>query len=95
MGPGNAKLTDFDEFAASCRALFARIAGLCGRSIPTLADDEVVAISSTVGEAIAGQNGISASRAPLVANSKATHHFLPDLVRAVDRAYTVEFFFKR
>ena len=95
MGPGYAKLTDFDKFAASCRALFRRIADLFGRSILALADDEVVAVSSTVGAAIAGQSGISASRAPLVANSKATHHFLPDLVPPVDRAYTLEFFFKR
>jgi len=95
MGPGNAKLTDFGKFAASCRALFNQIASLFGRSILTLTDNEAAGVADIVGQAIADQNGISASRSPLVANSKAVHHFVPDLVPPIDRAYTLKFFFER
>jgi len=95
MGPGNAKLTDFNEFVASCRALLARIASLFGQSILTLTDNEAARVAGMVGQAIEQQTGITESHSPLVANSKAVHHFLPDLVPPVDRAYTLKFSFER
>jgi len=95
MGPGNAKLTDFDKFTASCRVLLKQVAGLFGRSILTLTDREAADVADVVGQAIERQTGITASRSPLVANSKAVHHFLPDLVPPIDRAYTLRFFFQR
>lgn len=39
------------------------------------------------------RSGLTASGAPLVANTKALHFLLPDLVPPMDRSYTGRFFF--
>ncbi len=106
MGPGNAKLTDFDLFSKSARELFGRVSELFGRSILNvselfgrsilnLSDREAHEAATVIGEAIGCQTGLTKSKTVLVANSKAIHHFLPDLVPPVDRAYTLKFFFER
>jgi hypothetical protein len=95
MGPGNAKLTDFQTFKANSRSLFEGLASFFGRSILTLTDQGVTEVCAAVGRAIEDQTGLTRAKSVLVANTKAVHHFLPDLVPPIDRSYTLWFFFER
>jgi len=95
MGPGNAKLMDFSVFMESARELFKRVSGFFGRSILSLDDHEVGEAAAVIGDAIGRQTGLTKAESVLVANSKAVHHFLPDLVPPIDRAHTLMFFFQR
>jgi len=98
MGPGNAKLRDSSEFAPNARAMFEHAAPFYGRSVLDLDDPSARDVGRQIGkiiEAYKGDAGLTLSRSVLVANSKALHHFLPDLMPPVDRAYTLMFFFQR
>jgi len=98
MGPGNAKLRDFSEFALNARTMFERAAAFYGRSILDLDDPSARDVGRQIGrviEAHKGDAGLTLAESVLVANSKALHHFLPDLVPPVDRAYSLMFFFQR
>ncbi len=95
MGPGNAKLTDFSGFRQSAGELFRRASRFFGRSVLDLDDHEVGEVAAVIGDAIGRQRGLTKAESVLVANAKAMHHFLPDLVPPIDHAYTLMFFFQR
>jgi hypothetical protein len=98
MGPGNAKLRDFSEFALNARTMFGHASVFYGRSILDLDDRSARDVGRQIGriiEAHKSDAGLTLAESVLVANSKALHHFLPDLVPPVDRAYTLRFFFER
>lgn len=92
MGPGGAKLVEFERFVqgfASQRAQIREIEHLKLEAVST-ADlrhvcQEVWRIISTL--------AVSASETKIVAGSKALHHVLPELVPPIDREYTLSFFY--
>ena len=98
MGPGKAKLRDFPVFMQNARSLLREVAALFRCSMLDLSEGEMRDAAKQVGEAIERHKraaGLTEAESVLVANSKAIHHFLPDLVPPVDRAYTLMFFFNR
>lgn len=91
MGKQKAKVVDFDVMVESFQAMAEPIRALWGRSITSIADDEVADISDQIWHIIAGVQ-VSQSETRIVAGSKALHHVLPDLVPPIDRQYTFRFF---
>lgn len=92
MGPRGAKLVDFQTFVDSIRdnrkgidALHGiRLAELSNRDPPSLANDLWNILKNLK---------VSASKAKLVANTKALHHLLPNILPPMDREYTLRFFY--
>jgi hypothetical protein len=87
-----AKLTEFPTCRATVREFLGRVEDLRGVSICDLDGAEVPAMTKRLG-VLVEEPGITAARAPLVANTKTLHFLLPDLVPPVDRRYTCRFFF--
>ena len=87
-----AKLTEFATFRATVLELLARVEDLRGMSICDLDDAQVPAMTKRLA-VLVEKAGITASGAPLVANTKTLHFILPDLVPPVDRNYTCRFFY--
>jgi hypothetical protein len=87
-----AKLTEFHVFSAALKKIVESVGDLAGRSIVDLSDAEADLITSRLCRVVE-KPGITASDAPLVANSKTLHFILPDLVPPMDRSYTGRFFF--
>lgn len=98
MGPGRAKLRDFPVFRRNARSLLGDVKWLFGRSMLEMRAEEASIIARQLGEAIQRhkrERGLTQAESVLVANAKALHHFLPDLVPPIDRAYTLMFLFNR
>lgn len=87
-----AKLTEFAVFAGTLRKLIRDVADLGGLSITSLSDTDATSVTARLAS-LADMPGITASSAPLVANTKTLHFLLPDLVPPMDRTYTGRFFF--
>lgn len=92
MGPGNAKLVEFRQFTQAFRQRKDAICELSSVRIDDLADDQVKRVAAQIWRLVAGLE-IGLGEARIVRGSKALHHFLPDLVPPIDRAYTLKFFF--
>lgn len=91
MGPGNAKLLDLGEIAASFRAQAAALGALEYLALAEIDASQVGAVADRLWAVLAGLR-ISRSREGLVANTKALHHVLPRLVPPIDRQYTLKLF---
>ena len=89
-----AKLTAFPTFQAALCSLLKEVDDLRGMSVCDLTEEDTVAVTSRLAK-LAETTGITASNAPLVANTKTLHFLLPDLVPPIDRTYTCRFFFGR
>jgi hypothetical protein len=87
-----AKLTEFNVFRESLRKLIEGTADLWRTTIIEIGEEEIGSVAEKLA-ALVGLEGITASGAPLVANSKTLHFILPDLVPPMDRTYTGRFFF--
>lgn len=87
-----AKLTEFEVFSKTLGRLLTSVDDLAGHSITELSDDEAVSVEKKLAPLVE-LAGITASDAPLVANTKTLHFILPDLVPPMDRTYTGRFFF--
>jgi hypothetical protein len=87
-----AKLTEFPTFRATVREFLRGNEDLRGVSICDLEDAEVSAITKRLAIAVETPR-ITASGAPLVANTKTLHFLLPDLVPPMDRRYTCRSFY--
>src|SRR5207249_9322811 len=85
---------EFATFRATVLELLARVEDLRGMSICDLDDAQVPAMTKRLA-VLVEKAGITASGAPLVANTKTLHFILPDLVPPVDRNYTCRFFYGR
>ena len=92
MGPGGAKLADFDVFIKSIRDQKIQIGNLEGRALFKLSEEDLNNITDILWQ-ILNNIRASASATKLVANSKALHHILPNLVPPIDREYTLRFFY--
>jgi hypothetical protein len=91
MGPGGAKLVDFDVMAKSFRESEQRIEALAPITIARLSSEHVGAVGESIWEVIS-ELKIGAGATRIVSGSKALHHVLPDLVPPIDREYTIRFF---
>ena len=92
MGPGGAKLVDFNIFIKSLRNQKNAIANLEGEKLTEINEHELNRKINDIWN-ILDHIKVSASQTKLVANSKALHHLLPNLVTPIDREYTLTFFF--
>lgn len=89
-----AKLTDFPIFQDTLRSLLKAADDLRGVSVCDLTVQETAAVTGQLATLV-DRPGITASNAPLVANTKTLHFLLPDLVPPIDRTYTCRFFYGR
>ncbi len=92
MGPRGAKLVDLPKIRQSFlgqERSIRELESLCISRIPN------VELSGTVSRLWAILDGlrVGAGGTKIVANSKALHHLLPDLMPPIDRAYTLRFFY--
>jgi hypothetical protein len=94
MGPGNAKLVEIDELRGSFQAQRERILALQDLRIENIHDRDVGEVARSVWEILLGLK-VGVGEALLVANTKALHNLLPDLVPPIDRNYTLMFFVGR
>lgn len=94
MGPGNTKLAEIDELKASFRAQASAIARVQQFRIERLGPDDMAKVAEAAWAIIANLR-VGIGETVLVANSKALHHLLPDLVPPIDRNYTLRFFVGR
>jgi hypothetical protein len=92
MGPGAAKLVDFPRLTQSIRNQQATIAKLERHKITELREDNVGYVTDLLWQVL-GSIHVSESQTRLVANSKALHHILPQLMPPIDREYTLRFFY--
>jgi hypothetical protein len=92
MGPGGPKLAKMSQIKDSLVAQEASIREVQSLSMCTIPSAHVSHVTSAVWD-ILDSLWVGTSRTKLVANSKALHHLLPDLVPPIDRAYTLRFFY--
>jgi hypothetical protein len=92
MGPGGAKLADLQEIKQSFLAQEQSIRELESLSMSKISGFELPDIASKLWAVLDGLR-VGAGGTKIVANSKALHHLLPDLMPPIDRAYTLRFFF--
>ncbi|SRR6266487_3546933 len=94
MGPGYTKLGDISDLKSSFQQQRGRIERLGNLRIEEIDDDEVDDVAASIWEVLQGLR-VGIGKTLLVANSKALHHLLPDLVPPIDRNYTLKFFVGR
>lgn len=94
MGPGNTKLRNLDDIRASVREQAQHLEALRLLRIFEVTDSDVPSIVKRVWSVLTALR-VSIAKARIVANSKALHHLLPDLVPPMDREYTFQFFYGR
>jgi hypothetical protein len=94
MGDTGAKLAEFDDFAASLKANGGLLTSLRNQNLASVSDTEFAGILDGPLQALFRAARVSASEdTVLVANSKALHHLVPELVPPIDRQYTIRFFY--
>ncbi|MHA1410899.1 MAG: hypothetical protein ACTSQY_11425 [Candidatus Odinarchaeia archaeon] len=91
MGQG-AKLVEFDEFKKSVFDYRDILEKLSVFKISKLPDEWLVEVKSDLINLMRNFSIMKTSK-KLVGNSKTLHHFLPDLMPIIDRAYTLRFFY--
>jgi hypothetical protein len=94
MGPGKAKLGEMEDLKSSFREQRQRIEQLQTLRIDAIAEDDVGDVAGAIWQVLQGLR-VGIGETLLVANSKALHHLLPDLVPPIDRNYTLMFFVGR
>ena len=94
MGASGAKMTGFADFQASVEANRERLASVRSAALGSLPDAALGELLDGHLRAIFKTLSVSVSEEmKLVANTKALHHILPDLILPVDRQHTVRFFY--
>lgn len=91
MGPKGAKLVDFETFRSSLRNQKSEIENLEHLRLTRLSEADVDVVAGSLWEILASLR-ISKAETKLIANSKALHHLVPQLMPPIDRAYTFRFF---
>jgi len=91
-GTSAAKLNDLDVIKQSFHKQHSTIKDLQDIKLCEVHENDIFGVTSKVWNVLGALN-VSASKSNLVANSKALHHLLPDLVPPIDREYTLTFYF--
>ncbi len=94
MGPGYTKLADIRDLKSSLQRQVGPIERLARVRLEEVSEDQVDDLAASVW-GILQELRVGIGRTLLVANSKALHHVLPDLVPPIDRNYTLNFFLGR
>lgn len=94
MGPGNTKLREIDEIRRSFQQQAHQLGKLAGLRITSVAVKDAPSVARAVWSVLTRLR-VSIAEVQIVANSKALHHVLPDLVPPIDREYTLNFFYDR
>ena len=92
MGPGNTKLVDLEDMRISFIRQSNKIAEIESFILSELERNVIVDITSRLWEIIL-QLKVGIGGTKIVANSKALHHLLPNLIPPIDREYTLRFFY--
>jgi hypothetical protein len=92
MGRRGAKLRELPEIMQTFRAQEEAIRNIQSLSITDMPIADLPAIVSKLWTILRALR-VGAGKTKIVANSKALHHLLPDLVPPIDRAYTLRFFY--
>jgi hypothetical protein len=92
MGPRGAKLGEMDELRGSFESQRHAIAQIEQLRVHELSTDEVKKVTDQLWNVLSGLR-VGIGQTILIANSKALHHLLPELIPPVDRQYTLTFFF--
>ncbi|MCK4404169.1 MAG: hypothetical protein KAW02_03675 [candidate division Zixibacteria bacterium] len=90
MGETNTKLLDFDNFKKSITSHKEKILVLRDKKITELTTNTPVANQL---QKLIENLKIGVGEIKLIFNSKAIHHFLPDLMPPIDRQHTLLFFY--
>lgn len=88
---GGVKMHDFGRLTQSLARCAPRIELLAGLQIEALSADKVTSVAKHICTII-GELEITEATAKLVANTKALHHLLPELVPPIDRKHIGRFF---
>ena len=91
MGQIPTKLLDLDEIKESFRSMKLQIFRLEDFKITNIPKGKLENVISKLWEILSNVK-VSGSNTRLVANSKALHHIIPDLMPPIDRQYTLKFF---
>jgi hypothetical protein len=94
MGPGKAKLGELDVLKRSFDEQRDRIEALQSLRIEEIDEADLDDVAAYVWNVMRALR-VGVGETLLVANSKALHHLLPDLVPPIDRNYTLMFFVGR
>ncbi|HXL89439.1 MAG TPA: hypothetical protein VN969_10775 [Streptosporangiaceae bacterium] len=94
MGPGNTKLVEIAELRSSFQQQREHIERLQHLRIEDISDSNVDEVTSLIWNVLMKLR-VGVGETLLVANSKALHHLLPQLVPPIDRNYTLMFFVGR
>jgi hypothetical protein len=89
----NTRLVDFDDFRDSMLSHREPILELQGYTITWLTDPGDLASVTARLQSLVESLRIAISPSKVVANSKALHHLLPELVPPIDRRYTLRLFY--
>lgn len=92
MGRAGAKLVDLPEIVGSFVAQRPAIESLEKLRLSQLSEEEVPRVTDTVWEVMESLS-VGRQKVKLIANSKALHHLLPELVPPIDRQYILKFFY--
>jgi hypothetical protein len=94
MGPGNTKLADIRDMKCSLQKQAGPITQLARVRLEEVSEDQADDLAASIWD-ILQELRVGIGSTLLVANSKALHHVLPDLVPPIDRNYTLNFFLGR
>lgn len=94
MGRQGAKLADLPDIRRSFLAQRDAIQSLQDMRISELSAPDVPRVARTIWHVMENLT-VGRQRVKLIANSKALHHLLPDLVPPIDREYTLRFFYNQ
>jgi hypothetical protein len=94
MGSGYTKLADIGDLKSSFQRQRRLIAQLDNLRLEEVGDNEADKVAGSIWQILQGLR-VGIGETLLVANSKALHHLLPDLVPPIDRNYTLNFFVGR
>ncbi len=92
MGPGKAKLVDLDDMMKSFIQQSNNIAKIETLVLSELGSNAIIDVTNRLWEIIF-QLKVGIGETKIVANSKALHHLLPNLIPPIDREYTLRFFY--
>ena len=92
MGPGKAKLVDLEDMRISFVQQANNIAEIESLMLSEIESDAIIDITTKLW-GIIFQLKVGIGETKIVANSKALHHLLPNLLPPIDREYTLRFFY--
>jgi len=87
------KLVDFETFRSSLRNHESELENLEDCRLTTLPEGDIDVVVDSLWQILATLR-VSQAETKLVANSKALHHLLPQLMPPIDRRYTLKFFYR-